>query len=312
MNTSRRFNRETITSANHRALVCKNLETGEKKLTAILAIAHPGHELRVHYWLEKNRPEVWVLTDGSGHTGRSRIASTTRVLEANGAVPGPVYAHMSDAWLYDAVLNLEHRPFIAVVDRLAAALLNKNVTCVAGDAEEGYNPAHDICRLIVNAAVNFVKLKRGRLIPNYDFTLAAAPAHCSDELRDGSIWLNLDDDAFIRKLSAARNYPELRAEVEAALNGTPSASFPGDPILNERSRSTYGVTTANNFRVECLRLVNVNGAKPNKDATPFYEEYGERQVKAGHYTRVLRYREHMLPLAKALDAHVRGAINDRA
>ena len=57
----------------------------------ILFIAHPGHELRVHGWLEAMAPEVWILTDGSGHSGRSRIDSTTRVLEPTGAVPGPVY-----------------------------------------------------------------------------------------------------------------------------------------------------------------------------------------------------------------------------
>ena len=265
----------------------------------------------MHYWLETNRPEVWVLTDGSGHSGRTRIDSTTRVLQANGAVPGPIYAHMSDVELYESVLNFEHRPFIEVVDRLAAALMRENVSCVAGDAEEGYNPAHDICRLIVNAAVNLVK-KRDRHIPNYDFTLAGAPANGSDELRDGLIRLNLDDAAFTRKVSAALNYPELQAEVEAALNGTPHASFRNDPILNERSRSSYGVSTANNFRVECLRPVNLNGARLKKNVVPFYEEYGERQVSAGHYKRVLRYREHMLPLAEALDAHVRGAVNGRA
>ena len=276
-------------------------------MTAILAIAHPGHELRVHHWLETHRPEVWVLTDGAGHTGRSRIDSTTRVLQATGAVPGPVYAHMSDLDLYDAVLNFEHRPFIDVVDRLAAALVQENVSCIAGDAEEGYNPAHDICRLIVNAAVNLVQLKQDRRVPNYDFTLAGAPAPLPDEPRAGSILLNLDDAAFARKVSAARNYPELQAEVEAAFNGTPHASLGNDPILNERSRSTYGVTTANNFRVECLRPVALNAVKPAQDRVPFYEEYGERQVKAGHYTRVLRYREHMLPLAEALAAHVRGA-----
>jgi len=62
---------------------------------AILVIAHPGHELRVHGWLEAMAPAVWILTDGSGHTGRSRVDSTTRVLESTGAAPGPVYGSMS-------------------------------------------------------------------------------------------------------------------------------------------------------------------------------------------------------------------------
>src|SRR5260221_8686768 len=46
-----------------------------------LIIAHPGHELRVHRWLEKTRPLVLVLTDGSGRTAQSRLASTTRILK---------------------------------------------------------------------------------------------------------------------------------------------------------------------------------------------------------------------------------------
>jgi hypothetical protein len=50
-----------------------------------LIIAHPGHELRVHHWIEKTRPLVLVLTDGSGRTTQSRLASTTRILEQAGA-----------------------------------------------------------------------------------------------------------------------------------------------------------------------------------------------------------------------------------
>ena len=34
---------------------------------AVLVVAHPGHELRVHGWLELARPTVCILTDGSGH-----------------------------------------------------------------------------------------------------------------------------------------------------------------------------------------------------------------------------------------------------
>jgi hypothetical protein len=248
----------------------------------ILVIAHPGHELRVHGWLELKRPEVWVLTDGSGRTGRSRIDSTTRVLKATGGVAGPIYGNMTDVDLYQAVLNRDYDRFITLVDQLAATLIEQNIECLAGDAQEGYNPAHDICRLVINAAAKFVRRNTDRDILNYDFTLVGAPEACPDALRDRALCLNLDEAAFARKISAARNYSELRAEVDVALNGS----------------------QANNFRVECLRPVDANGAKTSQQQRPFYEEYGEQQVRAGHYTNVLRYREHMLPLAAALDAHV--------
>ena len=273
----------------------------EYRQRAILVIAHPGHELRVHGWLETTSPAVWILTDGSGHTGHSRIDSTTRVLEPTGAVPGPVYGYMSDADLYDTVLGLNHRPFIDLVDKLAASILQEQVDCIAGDAEEGYNPGHDTCRLIINAAVKLVKRKSSKSIRNYDFTLVDPPNQCPEELRDHSLWLNLDDEAFARKLSAARNYPELQAEVETALNGAGNDRLTG---YSKLAPSTV-VTDANRFRVECLRPVNSHPlAIRSLDEPPFYEQYGEKQVKSGYYRQVLRYSEHMLPLAKALDSYV--------
>jgi hypothetical protein len=36
---------------------------------------------------------------------------------------------------------------------------------------------------------------------------------------------------------------------------------------------------------------------------PFYEPRGEREVAAGHFDRVIRYREHLRPLACALREH---------
>jgi hypothetical protein len=274
-------------------------------MPAILVIAHPGHELRVHRWLETTRPEVWVLTDGSGRTGRSRIDSTTRVLEATGGIRGRVYGQMTDVDLYNAVLTFEHRVFTTLVDNLAGALMQHDVDSVAGDAEEGYNPAHDICRLVINAATMLVNRRIDKQIRNYDFTLVGAPGPCAEEASADSLWLNLDEAAFARKLSAARNYPELHAEVEGALNGAGNGPLRHHSDLAERSRSAYGATETNSFRVECLRPVNLHLRAPFAGRPPFYEEYGERQVKAGHYTHVLRYREHMLPLAAALEDHVK-------
>jgi hypothetical protein len=252
----------------------------QQQQRAILVIAHPGHELRVHGWLEATSPAVWILTDGSGHTGRSRIGSTTRVLEQTGAVPGPVYGFMTDADLYNAVLGFDYRPFIDLVDQLAAVILDAQVDCIAGDAEEGYNPGHDTCRLIINAAVKLAERKSRNRIRNYDFMLIGPPDQCAEDLRDHSLWLQLDDEAFARKLSAARNYPELQAEVAKALNG------------------------AGQFRVECLRPVNSHAIRSLADEPPYYELYGEKQVRSGYYKQVLRYSEHMLPLIKALDSYV--------
>src|SRR5262245_41002456 len=42
--------------------------------------AHPGHELRVHHFLEQAAPTVAVLTDGSGSTGQPRLDESRELL----------------------------------------------------------------------------------------------------------------------------------------------------------------------------------------------------------------------------------------
>ena len=71
---------------------------------AALVVAHPGHEISLHGWLERVKPVVFVLTDGSGQRGVSRLSSTTRVLERAGARRGPVYGRFTDGRIYDALL----------------------------------------------------------------------------------------------------------------------------------------------------------------------------------------------------------------
>jgi len=68
-----------------------------------LVIAHPGHELRVHGWLEKARPLVFVLTDGSGRSGLPRLNSTRKVLLDAGAKTGPIFGRFTDAETYASI-----------------------------------------------------------------------------------------------------------------------------------------------------------------------------------------------------------------
>jgi hypothetical protein len=266
----------------------------------VLVVAHPGHELKVHGWLERVRPSVCVITDGSGRTNHSRLNSTTAVLEAAGGSIGPIYGVFTDQELYMALLDFDHAPFIRIVDQLASMLLAENVDFVAGDAEEGYNPAHDICRMIINAAVRVADRASNKKIRNFDFTLVGAPHNYADTHEGISV--HLDQAALQRKLDAARNYAELQDEVAAALSGTGSVGLRQHPDLASRTELA-GSPTADQFGVEFLRPVNAERIVRDS-APPFYELYGERQVFAGHYTRVLRYREHILPLAEAVNSHV--------
>jgi AcrR family transcriptional regulator len=269
-----------------------------------LFIAHPGHELCVHGWLEAARPRVFVLTDGSGRSGRSRIDSTSKVLRRAGAEPGSVYGRFTDQEVYRAILERDYDPLLETVAEFAGALVREGAGAVAGDAAEGFNPAYDVCRMMINAAAEMARRLGGRRIVNRDFLLVGRHDTCPPELRAGATWLRLDDDALERKLEAARSFPELKDEIDAALAGELLA-LRQHPELAAGSPFKSNAPGGESYRVECLRPADGRLVSGEFDGRPpFYESHGERRVAAGHYRRAIRYREHILPLASALRDYV--------
>jgi hypothetical protein len=249
---------------------------------AALVIAHPGHELKVHGRREAARPRVFVLTDGSGRSSQSRLSSTTAVLNQAGANRGTIYGRLTDSAAYAAILNHEFTLFIDLAQELAGAFVAERIDLVAGDAFEGYNPMHDVCRLVINAAVRSARQARGDKlagIANMEFSLVSQPDACPAPAPADEIWFQLDEPALERKIAAARGYTELAGEVFDAL----------------------GRASVHAFGVERLRPAEPDaGLRCGVEEPPFYEQYGEKQVAAGYYARVLRYDEHIAPLAEAL------------
>jgi hypothetical protein len=241
-----------------------------------LFVAHPGHELRIHGWLERTRPLVFVLTDGSGGLGQSRLASTQGLLDAAGARSGRIFGRFTDRTLYRALVGHQYGEFVDVARELATTLVEHKIDFIAGDSAEGYNSGHDVCRLLIDAAVEWIRVREGRPIENRDFPVVAAPETCSVEQRDSAIWFQLDEPALSRKLAAARAYRELANEVEAAL-------------------TAHG---PNAFSTECLRLVQKPWSLPTAPA--WYEEYGTKRVKEGVYDLVVRQDQHIVPLRQTL------------
>jgi hypothetical protein len=246
---------------------------------AALIVAHPGHELLVHGWLSLARSALYVLTDGSGHSGRSRLQATTSLLNAIGASPGCIYGRFTDAQFYRALLNQDVALFTSLASELAEDLARRRIAYVVGDTIEGYNPTHDICRLLINAAVEMAQRAGGQQLDNYGFAVVTR----ADATRPQSIRLRLDDRAFSDKLAAARAYAEWVADVDDTLKDAGAESF----------------------RDEYLHAIN---DQEDRDAAvaepPFYEQYGEKLVAAGYYQEVLRYRQHILPIKAALREYV--------
>jgi hypothetical protein len=171
--------------------------------------------------------------------------------------------------------------FIGLADEMADVLVRDSIDCVVGDGAEGYNPTHDICRLLVNTAVTIAQQIRGTEIANFAFPLVARPDLAGEHLDGWTLCIELDDAALERKMRAARAYAELTDEVAAAL-------------------TAWGVDA---FRKEYLRSVDARHKHEPGGIPPFYEQYGEQKVASGTYDSVIRYSSHVRPLADALRHH---------
>jgi hypothetical protein len=247
---------------------------------AALFIGHPGHELRVFGWMQAVRPKAYVLTDGSGSSGQSRLHQTTRILGSAGAGAGCVYGRLTDQQIYQAMMEGEISRFIRLADELASAWTEDGVDLVASDGNEGYSPTHDVCCEIAHAATEMVRNVTGRRIVHYGFYLTEWESDQCPELTQERKCFRLSDEARDAKIAAARSYTELRDEVERALDLKGPEYF--------RNEYLYPVSGFNDR---------------DADDKPSYEKYGEQRVAAGTYSFVLRYREHVLPIFAALRNH---------
>jgi hypothetical protein len=234
-----------------------------------LVIAHPGHELRVFHFLERARPIVSILTDGSGFHGAPRLHDTTALLGTCGATREQVYGCLTDTEAYSRLMAGDDASFVEIARRLSRSFDEHGVTAVLTDAAEGYNPVHDLCRVIAETAARLCRVRTPLL---FEVDLVGHPDGNGPGIR-----LHLDDEAFVRKLNAVNRYAALTTEAAAAFD-------------------RHG---ADAFRVEFLRQ-SATDVLPSKDHVPYYEVVGQERVREGRYASVLRYSTHVRPVLAAL------------
>ncbi len=226
-----------------------------------------------------------ILTDGSGRTGVPRIAASLEIIASAGARAGEVFGPLSDGALYRALLNHDHALFTGLAQRLADTLARQDCPYVVGDAAEGYNPTHDVCRLLIDAAVTIAGRRLRRPIGNYQFTLSGDPKRARFVSGHGqAVVIRLDDTVWAAKTSAVSRY----------------AARAGGTLLGE-VENILGDHGADVLRTEYLVPVP-NGGREHLFASepPYYESHGAQRVAEGHYRQLITHDEHILPLARAL------------
>jgi hypothetical protein len=239
---------------------------------AVLIVAHPGHELLLHHWLERAQPIVCALTDGSGGHAQDRSGRSRRIIQRAGAQVGPVFAAATDRDWYRAILAGDRRLFNGAAAQIAEMCRAEGVTQIVADALEFFNPMHDLCSCLAQNVL--MQLQGSGAIEFLTY-----PIERPDLLRaDPDYAYALDDLALRRKLEAAAEYHELTAEVERRRIGA-----------------------IEHLAVERLFSVDVRRVWPRLPAEePFYEKFGREMIARGTYAELITYADHVRPLAAML------------
>lgn len=239
-------------------------------MKTLLVCAHPGHELRLHHWMERVRPDVFLITDGSGSSGAARLTSSLRVIDNVGGRLLPGSGSLSDQCLYSAMRSLDLAFFSGERKRIEELIRLEDYDEVVCDGLEGFNTAHDWCHYMVHSLAGVLGLRA------FDHSLVDAPEAGSAA---NSRRISLDGDALARKLRAASEYTELAGEVQASLER-----------LGTRA-----------FSLEVLRPIVTCTRPPRPPGQPpYYETFGEQRVRDGAYAEVIRWESHLRPLVEGI------------
>ena len=238
-----------------------------------LCIAHPGHELLIHGWLQQAQPLVFILTDGSGYAEQPRLEYSRRLLEPMGVRMARGCGRFSDKQVYELIIQGRVDLLVSLAMDFAMQLVDHRVDYVVADAAEGYNPVHDLSRVLSGVACDLAR-RTGLEITQYEFAIAdPVPRHVgSAEIR-----CQLSEEQLQKKIAAARNYSPLRAEIDQQLTVRQEA-----------------------LGLEVLRPIADWRAPPSCALPPRYEAFGEQRVRKGCYDTVIRYGQHMAPLQQQL------------
>ena len=243
-----------------------------------LIIGHPGHELRAFKFLKDSKPDVYILTDGSGHNNESRLHQSIKLIESLGATYKNTITPFTDKELYTIILAGDLDKIKHVKEQLFNSVVENNYTKIIGDALEGFNPTHDICRYIINGIVTKLETRNpSKSFLNYDFVLDKGSNNLSKKENLQGFSLELSQMELELKIQAALNYPELRVEVEMAIERFGLSSF---------SWESYG------------KITDLNQTINWKSQIPYYEEIGKKRVASGAYTTCIEYEKHIKPIAE--------------
>ena len=245
-----------------------------------LAVAHPGHELRLSCWIQAARPTVFILTTGSRNgEDRSRVEASRSLAARLGATPGDVFGRHLDRDVYRWIMAGDPRPFTDLVAELADHFVQQDLRMVVADSWQLYNAVHDLWHLTVRAAAAQASSRLGRAVECIDYPVVPEQM-AGRSAGEARVLSELSPAEVDEKLRLAAEFPAISDDVAELVQAGGRGFLASETLYDPRPLTALAPTP---------------GEKPP------YERYGEARVAAGLYGSVLRW-AHVEPIAARLGA----------
>jgi len=238
----------------------------------ILIVGHPGHELRISGWVKKYQPEIVMLTQGDGAAGQPRLQDSEELLKKMDVkIRTDWLEPIPDSEIYQALLGYQASPLPKWLQQLYNQLKNEEDVLIVADQAEGYNPTHEVCRILANKLAASLETA-GVKVTNLEFPLMGHPCP-SDRKSDVQMMLSLSETELKDKIETGLDYarkssPRLVEEINEALNLFGEAVFATECLYSGQ---------ATIYEAGCL-----------PDKKPHFETVGEERLANGVYKEVIR------------------------
>lgn len=250
----------------------------DASMPRLIVTGHPNHELAIFGFAQRFRPKLVFLTDGGGE---ERVNETRRALGALGMLDNARFLAWTEKSLYQALLDRD----IAVFAQLAQQVRSEILACaprqVLCESIELYNPLHDITLPLVRAATRGLEG-----IEILEFPLIAQVAEPGEryriqrlpETRKTAILRLSDEELAVKQQAREEHYLSLRRQLGAVLDEVDRDHLAEEhfaPALDEMPT-------------------------PGQHHLLRYERRAQDLQRRGEIDRVITYRDHFLPVVKAL------------
>lgn len=251
-----------------------------------MVFAHGTHELFSAGMVQLYQPDILYLTCGSDSEDdwtEPQARTSLQSLEFEGTV---TFLQVTEQEIHQRMLARDVGWFTELRNRVGTWLSRHRPEVVFTDAFEWYNPVHDLCPLLVDAAIEDYRISWLHTPRRYDVPLGFQST--ATQRMSGSD----SPDFFILKyiLSAkqSRRKRELLqhvSTVDASIQDTTS-QWKSERYERELY---YPVPPERDYSVA-----------PPRDAWKTYDDRGLANVQCGRCSEAIFFRDHYAPLAEAL------------